>query len=744
VNPVLAILLALLLAACAGKRAFDEGVGLIDQGRVEEGLARIAEASKLEPDNRQYRTALFKERDAALQRQLALAEAARQQGQYDAAEELYERMLQLDPRNPRAKAGSDAVRIERRHRAQLGEAEALLKKGDQAGALERARSVLAENPNSREAQQLVRRIEERAMRAVSARPRLSAALKKPVTLEFRDASLRQVFELLARSAGLNFIFDREVRSDLRTTVFVKDSSVEDVLRFILVTNQLERKVLSDNTVLIYPNTPAKQRDYQDLMVKTFYLANTDAKTVATMIRTMVKTKDLHIDEKLNIVVMRDTPDAVKLAERLIANQDLAEAEVMLEVEVMEVASSTLYNVGLQYPDQVSWSLMGAGGTAGTLTLPEWLNRNAGLVRLSFTNPLFAVNFRNTLGRTNLLANPRIRVKNKEKAKVHIGDKVPVITTTSTATGFVSESVTYLDVGLKLDVESTVFLEDEVGIKIGLEVSNIVREIRSASGTLTYQVGTRNAATTLRLKDGETQVLAGLISDEDRKSATQIPGLGSLPLVERLFGSHQDTFNKTEVVLLITPRVVRNIARPEFRLEEFPAGTEAAIGSSPLLLQSAAIRLPGEAVSTASPGASPTATTTKVSLLATSGIPAGGEFKVQVAVDTGAALRGGLIDFAFDPARLKFLRAEPGALLAASDKDAAFRVSAPEALGRLSLSFASKSDLRGTGEIATITLQVLGSGAGTSSLRMEAVSFTGAAGQIVKAQAPPALSLAPSR
>jgi general secretion pathway protein D len=735
--------LALLLAACAGQRSYEDGLGLIEQGRLEDGLARIEEATKLEPDNRQYRAALFRERDAALQRQLALAEAARQQGQYDAAEELYKRMLQIAPDNPRAKGGLEAVKSERRQRAQLAEADVLFKRGDETGALATVRSVLAENANHREAQQLLRRIEERSLRASSAGPQLSAALKKPITLEFRDASLRQVFELVSRSTGLNFIFDRDVRPDLRTTVFVRNSSVEDVLRFILVTNQLERKLVSENTLLVYPNTPAKQRDYQELITRSFYLANTDAKTAANMIKTLVKTKDMHIDEKLNLVVMRDTADAVRMAERLIANQDLAEPEVMLEVEVLEVGSNVLYNLGIQYPDQLSWSLVGAAGTAGTLTLPEWLNRNSGLVRLGFTNPLFGINFRNTLGRSNLLANPRIRVKNKDKAKVHIGDKVPVITTTSTATGFVSESVTYLDVGLKLDVEPTVFLENEVGIKIGLEVSSIVREIKSAAGTLTYQVGTRNATTTLRLKDGETQVLAGLISDEDRKSATQVPGLGSIPLLGRLFGSHQDTFNKTEIVLLITPRVLRNLARPDLRFEEFPSGTEAAAGAPPLLLRSSALSSPGTTLASTAPSAGAPATT-KVTLQAPPNVPAGQEFTLQVSLDSEAALRSGLLDFAFDPSRLKFVRAEPGAMLAVADKDAGFRANAPGALGRLNLSFASKGDLKGAGELARITLKVISAATGAPTLRLEALSFTSAAGQVVSAQLPPPLSLSLTR
>ena len=169
------------------------------------------------------------------------------------------------------------------------------------------------------------------------------------------------------------------------------------------------------------------------------------------------------------------------------------------------------------------------------------------------------------------------MKNREKAKIHIGDKVPVITSNTTSTGVISESVSYLDVGLKLDVEPSVLMRDDVQIKVGLEVSNIVREIRSNSGTLTYQIGTRNTGTTLRLKDGETQVLAGLISDEDRSTASRVPGLGDLPLLGRLFSSQRDERSKTEIVLLITPRVLRSDATRQPALTEFRGGTENSIG-----------------------------------------------------------------------------------------------------------------------------------------------------------------------
>jgi general secretion pathway protein D len=582
-----ALLAALAVTGCATTNpAFLEGRNLIESGNVEQGLARLEEAAKADPGNREYLTYYYRQRDLAVQRYLALAETARNSNSFDAAESAYRRVLALDPDNSRATTGLQTLQIERRHRALLAEAEDLLKQGNIDAAEAKAREILAENSTHRDAQALIRRIEQQSAKAATATPQLNATLRKPITLEFRDAPLRSVFELISKHTGLNFIFDRDVKPDLRTTVFVKDTSIDDVIRFVLVTNQLDRKVLNETTVLIYPNTPAKTRDYKELVVKSFYLANADVKHTANMVKALVKTRDLYVDEKLNLLVIRDTPEAVRVAERLIANQDLAEPEVMLEVEVLEVGTTLLSELGIRWPDQISASLVGAAGIPGTITLPEWQNRNSGLVRLSVTDPFLVLNLKHQNGRTNILANPRIRVKNHDKAKIHIGDKVPVITTTATGTGFVSESVNYLDVGLKLEVEPTVYLEDEVGIKVGLEVSNIVREIQSKSGTLTYQVGTRNAATTLRLKDGETQVLAGLISDEDRRTAAKVPLLGDLPVVGRLFGSHNDTASKTEIVLLITPRVVRNLKRPGIRLEEFPAGTDAAVGAAPLALPNA--------------------------------------------------------------------------------------------------------------------------------------------------------------
>ncbi len=571
----------LAIAACtAALRAQDEARKLFEEGRGEEALALLQQATKEQPQDQGLRGEYFRLRDLLVAQWLAQAETLRQSGRFELAEGLYRRVQSHDPGNARASSGLAQLETDRRHRASISRAEQLIAEGNYADAQDVLRPVLNENPQQRDARRLQRQIDEKLVKPVIVSAQLKPTTNKPISLELRDVTVRNIFEVLQRASGVSFVFDREVRADQRTSIAVRNASVEEAIRLALLTNQLEQKVVNETTVFVYPNTPQKQREYQELVVKGFYLANADVKQTANMIRTLVKTRDIFIDEKINLLVIKDTPNAIRLAERLIAAQDLAEPEVMLEVEVLEVGRNRLLELGIRYPSSLAVGLVGAAGTPGTITLREWLNRNSDLVQLTFDNPLFLFSLRQQDGTTNVLANPRIRVKNKDKARIHIGDRVPVITTTAAATGgFVSESVSYLDVGLKLEVEPTIYLEDDVGIKVGLEVSNIVREVRSTgSNTLTYQIGTRNAATNLRLHDGETQVLAGLISDDERRAAERIPGLGELPVVGRLFSHTRDDSARTEIVLLITPRLIRTLARPGVGSVEFAAGTEASTGA----------------------------------------------------------------------------------------------------------------------------------------------------------------------
>ena len=386
---------------------------------------------------------------------------------------------------------------------------------------------------------------------------------------------------------------------------MRNITIDEALRLILVTNQLERKLLNDSSVLIYPNIPAKAKEYQETMVKTFYLANADVKQAQTLIKSMIKSKDIFIDEKLNLVVIKDTPDAIRLAEKLIESLDLALPEVMLEVEVLEVSRNRLLNLGLEFPDHVGYGRLtpdtssvttSSGSVVATATAFGGalapgnidLKNRSGLTSFVL-NPAVTLNLKKQDGDSKLLANPRIRVVNREKAKIHIGDKLPVFTTTSTANVGVAASVSYLDVGLKLEVEPTIHLDENVEMKVGLEVSSIVKEVAGPSSSLAYQVGTRSATTVLRLHDGETQILAGLINDEERSSANRLPGLGDLPLVGRLFSSQSDSSNKTEIVLLITPHVIRNVAPPEASAPAVASGTEGAVGAAPIFIKPGALR-----------------------------------------------------------------------------------------------------------------------------------------------------------
>ncbi len=576
---VIALLFA-LVAGCAADAALRDGRRLIEQGRTEEGIGRLQQGVKADPKDSELRTYYERNRDLFINQLLYNAEIARLLGQSPEALALFRRALMLSPANPRAQAGLEATQADQRLRDTVAVAQTLFEADKSDEALDKLNALLRENPSQKNAQVLRRRIEESQLKAAPVTPQLNAMYKKPVTLQFRDALLKSVLEVLSRTSGINFVFDRDVRPDLRATIYVRDTSMEEAVNLLLVTNQLEMKVLNHNTILVYPNLPNKARDYQELVIKSFYLGYADVKQTLNLIKTVLKTRDVFIDERLNLLIMRDTPKAIRLAEKLIATQDLAEPEVILDLEVLEVTRSKMLNLGMQYPTQISAGIQGAAGKPGQITLNEWLNRGTGLVNLSITDPAFVLNLQRQDSETNLLANPRIRVKNREKAKVHIGDRVPVITTTSTANVGVSESVQYLDVGLKLDVELNVYLDDEVGMKVSLEVSNIVQQITSPNGTLTYRIGARNTATVLRVANGETQVLAGLIQDEDRRSADKVPGLADLPVLGRLFTNKNDSRTKTEIVLLITPYVVHNLDRPAPSALEFPSGTEGSAGGSP--------------------------------------------------------------------------------------------------------------------------------------------------------------------
>lgn len=552
---------------------------LIAVGQVDEGLAKLRQLVTEQPDNLEIRNYLKHQQDIQLAYLLRAADSHRQQSHWEDAAVLYQQALQMASDSQLAMDGLRLLEVGKKHTQMLVTAQALMNKNELDSAQNIARSILAEDATHQPARALFEQIEQKRIDKVTATPKIKTAFKKPITLEFKDIPLKSVFEFISRAGNINFSYDPDLRQDTRVSIFVRNTSIEDAIQVILTTYHLEKKILNDNTVLIFPSSHSQ--DYQELYVRSFYLGNMDAKRAMNLIKTVVKTKDLYIDEKLNTLVMRDTAEAVKLAEKLISSQDLPDPEVMLEVEVMEVSRKSLEDIGIQYPTQASLGVRGSSTSNGTttlnsgqLSLAELKDFSAGMGVFRITDPVLALNLLNQDTDTNLLANPHIRVKNREKAKIHIGDKIPVITSTASSTGFVAQSVTYLEVGVKLNVEPTILLNDDVSIKVGLEVSNQTDPVTSSSGTLTYTIGTRNADTILRLKNGETQVLAGLFRDDSQNITNKFPGLSNLPLIGRLFSDANKNHLKKEIILLITPRVLSNITPPNAIYTAFPSGVES--------------------------------------------------------------------------------------------------------------------------------------------------------------------------
>jgi general secretion pathway protein D len=768
-----------LLTACAGTRQYEEGKQALASGDWNTGLSRLEEAVAAAPGNAEYRAALLRAREQRSRDLIGRADTALRAGALDEAASLYSQLLAFEPGNARARHAVREIERRRQHQSWLKEARQAIDRGDRESATSRLRQVLAENPDSAPAQAMQRELAETPARSSSLPPSMSTALRRLVSIEFRDATVRQVFDALSRTSGINFVFDRDVRLDTRTSLMLRNAPVETVLSVILQVNQLEQRVVDGSTVIVYPSTPAKIREYQQLVVRSFLLSTADPKVVANTIRTMARSRDVIVDEKLNMIIVRDSPEAVRLAERLVQLHDAPEPEVMLEVEVLEVKRSRLVELGIRWPGQASLTPL-PSTSGGTLTLQDLKDLSASTVGV--TIDATTVQARESDTNTNVLANPRIRAKNREKAKILIGDRLPTITSTATSTGFVSESVNYIDVGLKLDVEPVIHADGEVAIKIALEVSNIVSQVQTRSGTLAYQLGTRSASTTLRLKDGENQVLAGLIQDDERSSGSGLPALGRMPVLGRLFAARSDETLKTEIVLSITPRIVRGVLRPDAALSEFESGTESSFrgrtepsgltpasasaspanspvsagvssstaagglpATSPGMTPTPGVNLPGPG-SPPNEGASPTPAPqeppgpTRLQLRGPDSVKVGDIFTVQLFAQSSEAPANVALTIAFDSSSMQLLSIVDGDYLRQGGGQTTISTRADQT-GQLSASLTRSGGTSGTaaGTLLNLTLRA-GSPAEAARLQLLSVTGTTPQGQTIAAELPAPLSV----
>ena len=566
-------------------------------GQWEEAAAAYQEALKEDTFNPDLEAKLAVARARAAGVHAERGQALLKDRNLPGAIEAMKHALTLDPTNANYHAVlAEALRY-KEGEDHLSAGQKFLKAGRLEEAAEAFEQALARDPDLKAAQAGLMQIAER--QRAGRNLIFTNASRQPITLKFQNARTKEVFEVLARAGGVNFMFDKDLRDD-PVTIFLKDSTFEEALNLILAMQNLFMRRVGTDTILIIPKSKQKIDQYQDLMIRTFYISNGKAKDLVNLLRTMLESKRIYVNEELNAIVIRDTPDKVRLADRIINSNDRKPGEVVFEIEVVEVDKTKSDAFGLNFAKQA-----GAAVVPPDLANPTFPGPNTVLFtwrQLQSLNPtsyLFTLptsvllDFLRSESNAKTLANPRLRVVNNKLAKINIGDKVPILlSTTNTIPGIVPgtvptqstiTSIEYKDVGVKLSVEPNIHLNAEVTLKLQLEVTRLGDLITLQSNPLIQQFkfGTRTAETILTLKDGESVVIGGLLQDEDRTTISKVPGLGDVPIMGWLFKNSTRNTVRTDVILAITPRIVRGLEMPGADEQSFWSGTEETYSVKPL-------------------------------------------------------------------------------------------------------------------------------------------------------------------
>ncbi len=448
----------------------------------------------------------------------------------------------------------------------------------EAGKTENAKRILKRaleaDPDNKRVVELLAKYEKEAVDDDLA-DRLVLSSRAPITLNFRQTDLRTAFEFVAKSFGVDIIFDEAVKAT-PITLFAKDVTFEQAISLMLTTTKTFYKKVGPNTILLAPDSKEKRGQYEDQLVRTFQLSSIRAKEMADVLKGLITVRKLIVNEPLNSLVLRDSEEVIKLAGKIIEANDRRAAELILEVEILEINRSKAERLGLDL------GTYRVSASTGTTVIP--VTGNVGQAIANATNltlPSATFNFYKQDVDAKTLANPKVRVLSGKNAKIHIGDRVPLrAATIQDVTGQVRTTYDYKEIGIRLSAEPIVHIDNSVTVKVGLEVSSLGENL----GTQTepaFRIGTRNAETYMMLRDGETAILGGLIRDEDRKTRVRVPLLGDIPAAGALFTSFDDSGGRTDVLLTITPRVVRGWDLPSREARSFVSGTEERYLSEPL-------------------------------------------------------------------------------------------------------------------------------------------------------------------
>jgi general secretion pathway protein D len=545
----IAILAVLALAGCATSGAFRAGEQAERRQDYDHAVLEYSRAVKQDPDNLTYRKGLERAKLRAAEAHTVTAREQAQRGLYKEALDEYRLALDLKPDSPTLWTEMQDVDSKRQA-------------GTAAASMEQVKA----------------RSKESALPGLA----VGADAQMPLGLVFRGSSLKDAYQALGRVVGVNFVFDPQFQ-DQTISLDLKEVPFDQALNALASVGHTFHRVVDSRIVTVIPDTPAKRREYEQQVVKTFFLSNADLKETIDLLRVVLGARRVAPLPGANALTINDAPDKVAAAGRIVDIVDKRRAEVVILVEILEVNRGRLQDYGIQITSGLEQQ--GIEGVAGGIfPKPTTADVNpydkANIVLTSLPGVIYRLLQTDTS--TRLLANPQLRTSEGQTAQARFGDQVPVPVTTfsAIATGGIPQqpitSFEYKNVGVNIDITPRVHHDGDVTLALKLEISAVGQP--GYQGLPTFN--NRTVTSTIRLKDGETNILAGLIRDDERKSLTGIPGLASIPLLGRMFARNKNEVATTDIVMTLTPHIVRRPQLTEEDLRSFLVGGEA----SPLLFE----------------------------------------------------------------------------------------------------------------------------------------------------------------
>ena len=547
----------LLIAGCASSGALRRGRDAERRREYDVAVIEYTKAVRLKPDDMNARLALDRAKLRASQEHYNVARRLAAAGKLEEALVEYELAAEMNP------TSGDIDQELRMTRNRL-----------------RARVAV-----SREGKTELQTLIERARDLPPPGLDLPQGVKMPAALTFRDASSRDIYTAIARLANISIIFDSAFR-DTPVSVDLRDSSLDDALNAVAGATRTFYRVQAPKTVVVVPDTPAKRREYEEEVVRTFYLSNADLKETQDLLRMVLDARRISPTTATNAVTIKDTPERIMAAARVLSAIDKARPEVIIDVELLEVDRSKLTEYGLQIASPASPAPTGINGSVSVATDANGAVTLRTLRNLSQSDVIFmglpTLYYRllKTDAHTRTLANPQLRTVDGVQAQAGFGERVPIPVTTFApiATGGQPQqpitSFNYQNIGVNIDITPRTHHDDDVTLGLKVAVTSISGT--GFGGLPTF--GNREINTTIRLRDGETNMLAGLIRDEERESLAGIPGLSDIPVVGRIFSHTQKTTDQTDIILTLTPHIIRVLDLSAEDLRPFRVGRD---GISPL-------------------------------------------------------------------------------------------------------------------------------------------------------------------